>query len=156
MQAWLTPTKVAREFQSTAQKLTCITDISESRTEVSAESLKTLHEKDVSSQTEICEASKQDIGHIIAAHSLPAVQPSSSNDFAPRSSRWQSKDFEAISLDPFKMRHVCLKELELLWAEEVWTLLATLSMLGCGLYCIISLSQDAIHLNTLAQLCGLK
>ena len=156
MQAWLTPTKVAREFQSTAQKLACITDISESRIDVSAESLKTLHEKGVSSQTEICEASKQDIGHIVASHSLPAVQPSSSNDFTPKSSSWQSEDSEAISLDPFKMRHVCLKELELLWAEEVWTLLATLNMLGCGLYCVISLSQSAIHLTTLAQLCGLK
>ena len=156
MQAWLTPTKVAREFQSIAQKPACITDISENRTDVSAESLKTLHEKGVSSRTEICEASKQDIGHIIAAHSLPAVQPSSSNDFAPKSRRWQSEDFEAISLDPFKMRHVCLKELELLWAEEVWTLLATLNVLGCRLYCVISLSPGALHLNTLAQLCGLK
>ena len=119
MQAWLTPNKVAREFQSTAQKLASITDISESSTDISAESLRILHEKGVSSQTEICEASMQDIGHIIAAHSLSEMQPSSSNDFMPKSRYRKLEDSVAISLDPFLMRHIYLKELELLWAEEV-------------------------------------
>jgi hypothetical protein len=90
-----------------------------------------LHEKGVSSQTENGKASKQDIVHIISAHSLPAVQPSSSNDFTPKRSDWQLEDLKPISLDPFLTRHVYLRELELLWAEEVWTLLATLFLLGC-------------------------
>ena len=119
MQAWLTPTKVAREFQSTTQKLACITDTSESSTEVSAESLQNLHGKGVSSQTQFCEAGMQDIGNIIAARSPPEVQPSSSNDFMPKNNNRKLEDSATTSLDPFLTRHAYLKELELLWAEEV-------------------------------------
>ncbi len=93
--------------------------MSESSTDISASSLKMLYDRGIGNQTVSCEASKQDNGHIIAEHSLPAVQLSSSSDLTFKSSPWQTDPYAATRLDPFQMRHVCLKELELLWSEEV-------------------------------------